>query len=44
MTKKQYETNNRLANVEMALMNKNLSEKEVKRLRQIQKQLRENLK
>lgn len=44
MTKKQYETNNRLANVEMALMNKALPEKEVKRLRQIQKQLRANLK
>lgn len=44
MTKKQYETNNRLNNVEMALMNKRLPENERLRLRQIQAQLKANLK
>lgn len=44
MTKKQYETNNRLNNVEMALMDKRLSDTEKKKLRQAQKALRNNLK
>ena len=43
MTKKQYQTNIRLNNTEMALMNRNLPESEQKRLRQRQRDLRENL-
>ncbi len=44
MTKKQYEMNNRLSNIEMALMDKRLPEGERARLRQIQTQLKANLK
>lgn len=43
MTKKQYETNNRLSNIEAALMDRSISDKERSRLRQIQKALRDNL-
>lgn len=43
MTKKQYEMNIRLHNAEVALMNRNLPESEQKRLRQRQRDLRNNL-
>jgi len=44
MTKKQYQTNNRLSNIEAALMDKSISDKERLRLRQIQRSLKNNLK
>lgn len=44
MTKKQYQANIRLNNTEVALMNRNLPESEQKRLRQRQRDLRNNLK
>lgn len=43
MTKKQYEMNNLLHNTEMALANGNLPEAEKRRLRQRQRDLRNNL-
>lgn len=43
MTKKQYQMNNLLHNTEMALMNGNLPEAEERRLRQRQRDLRNNL-
>lgn len=43
MTKKQYQTNNLLHNTEIALMNSNLPEAEERRLRQRQRDLRNNL-
>jgi hypothetical protein len=43
MTKKQYEMNNLLHNTEIALMNGNLPESEQRRLRQRQRDLRNNL-
>ena len=43
MTKKQYEMNNLLHNTEIALMNRNLPESEQRRLRQRQRDLRNNL-
>ena len=43
MTKKQYQTNNLLHNTEVALMNRNLPETEKRRLRQRQRDLRNNL-
>lgn len=43
MTKKQYEMNNLLHNTEIALMNGNLTESEQRRLRQRQRDLRNNL-
>ena len=43
MTKKQYEMNIRLHNAEVALMNRNLPEAEKRRLRQRQRDLRNNL-
>ena len=43
MTKKQYQANIRLNNTEAALMNRNLPESEQKRLRQRQRDLRNNL-
>ena len=43
MTKKQYQTNVLLNNTEVALMNRNLPESEQRRLRQRQRDLRNNL-
>lgn len=43
MTKKQYRANNLLHNTEAALMNRNLPETERRRLRQRQRDLRNNL-
>lgn len=43
MTKKQYQMHIRLNNTEMTLMNRNLPESEQKRLRQRQRDLRNNL-
>ena len=43
MTKKQYQTNVLLNNTEVALMNRNLPEAEERRLRQRQRDLRNNL-
>ena len=43
MTKKQYQANVLLNNTEVALMNRNLPESEQRRLRQRQRDLRNNL-